>query len=369
MAKIQPISSISNFGQADDRLCVEYLGEGAIMELKAHRPYSKTITCTASSDSSSLHYSQWYLATLCCDDVCITFFDDAQNCDVHDYKSVLSWCVSVLDCSPTAQLMLKEAAEKDWKVALEDLAGGDYCIDVEQKLLILDHNALMPSALGRSDYFRNVILVTLIKALRDIWQERCHGGFDALYAPEHILLMERVRAADLDVMAVLVAWELRFEYYAPLWRHVIGSDIGDMAMVFSGYLERDPSSGFNGQALAAVFKQWFCRVQRVDICDHDTLEYLDDVLTMRDVSDPFGRKKPVKMNVEILSCLPDKTAYLQGLGAEILGDPVYAAIDNEINQTHLFHILYDLEAVIVENVPFRDAVLARMIFPDEDLNG
>jgi len=71
------------------------------------------------------------------------------------------------------------------------------------------------------------------------------------------------------------------------------------------------------------------------------------------------------MNVEILSCLPDKTAYLQGLGTEVLSDPVYSSVDNVINQTHLFHIMYDLQAVVVEDVAFRDADLARKIFPVE----
>ena len=36
-----------------------------------------------------------------------------------------------------------------------------------------------------------------------------------------------------------------------------------------------------------------------------------------------------------------------------------------INQTHLFHIIRDLETVIVGGVPFRDAGLAAKMFPDE----
>ena len=285
------------------------------------------------------------------------------NCKSQDYSSVLSWCASILDSSPSARLMLKEACDKGWKIRIENLNGGDYCIDVEQKLLILDNNSLDSTALERSNYFKNTMILTMVKALRDIWQEKRHGGFDELYSPEHILLMERIRAADLDVVSVLVAWELRSEEYSEIWRHIIGSEVGDMAMAFSGYLERDPSAQFNGQGLKHSFKQWFRCSKRIDSCDHDILEYLDDVLMISDVANPFGRKKPAKMNVEILSCLPDKTAYLQGLGAEILSDPLYSSLDNEINQTHFFHIMYDLEAVIVENVPFRDKELAKKIFP------
>lgn len=285
--------------------------------------------------------------------------------DIHDYSLVLGWCLYVLSQSPSAALMVREVVDGDWRIGLDDLHGGEYCIDVEQKLLLLDNNTLVPSALGRSNYFRNVTIVTLVKALRDIWQEKRHGGFDECYRPEHIMTLERVRAADCVVLSVLVGWELRSEDYSDIWRHLIGSENGDMAMTFSAHMEREPTSLFNGRALKAAFRQWFKDDGRVNSCDHDTLEYLDDVLAESHLSNPFGVKKPSKMNVEVLSCLPDKTAYLQGMGGEILADPLYCGMDDAINQSHLFHILYDLEAVIVENVPFRDADLARRIFPDE----
>ncbi|PCJ99098.1 MAG: hypothetical protein COA45_06550 [Zetaproteobacteria bacterium] len=356
-------SSILNVGQARNKTRIEYLGEGGTMELRANQLQKRTIDCL-SLDTLSICETQWYFAELCLDYVDVDSFEN-DDADVEDYRDILSWCASVMASSPSARLLLKEASEKDWKITAEDLRGSDYFIDVEEKLLILDNNALLPCALGKSEYFRNMMLVTMIKALRDIWQEKRHGGFDALYSPDHILLMERIRAADLDVIAVLVAWELRAEDYTDLWRHLIGSEIGDMAMCFSGYLERDPSAQFNGQALVSAYKQWFRCSKRIDSCDHDALEYMDDVLASYEAINPFGTKKPSKMNVEILSCLPDKTAYLQGLGTEILSNPVYSSVDNVINQTHLFHIMYDLQAVVVEDVPFRDADLARKIFPVE----
>ena len=335
------------------------------MELSSNNYQKRTIDCI-SIDSLSVTETQWFFAALCLDYIDSEFLDDEECSDIRDYRDVLRWCTSILGYSPSARLMLKEVCEKDWKVTLEDLRGGDYCVDVEQKLVILDNNALEPEALAGSTYFKHVTLVTMIKALRDIWQEKRHGGFDEIYGPEHILLLERVRAADLDALAILVAWELREEEYPDIWKHVIGSDLGDMAMSFCGYIERDPTAQHNGQALVATFKQWFRDVKRIDGCDHDTLEYMDDVLVAADTLNPFGKKRPTKLNVEILSCLPDKTAYLQGLGGELLNDPVYSAVDNPINQTHLFHIMYDLEAYVIEDVPFRDAELARKIFPDED---
>jgi len=290
---------------------------------------------------------------------------DDLNINLYCENDVIRWALHLLTHSDAGYVMVQEAMEKDWRITLEDLSGGEYLIDVAEKHLILDNHSMLPSALCASKYFKNTILVSLVKALRDIWQETRHGGFADKYSPEHVVIMERVRAADCDVISLMVAWELRKEGYPFIWRHIIGSDITDMALAFSQGLDHK----FYGRkelhiAMLAAFRQWFENLVRVKNCDRDALDYMDDVLAESDYQDPFGNKKPSKMNIEILSCLPDKSAYLQGKGAEILSNPLYLAMEDEINQTHLFHIMYDTEAYVVEDVPFRDADLAKRIFPE-----
>ena len=290
---------------------------------------------------------------------------DDLNIELYTENDVLRWALNLLSHSDAGYLLVREAMQKDWRICLEELSGGEYLIDVSEKLLVLDNHSMFASALCASKYFRHMILVSLIKALRDIWQENRYGGFAQKYSPEHVLILERVRAADCDVVSLMVAWELRSEGYPFIWRHMIGSEITDIALAFSGDLDHK----FYGakelnSALVRSFRQWFENPIRIRNCDRDTLDYLDDVLKNSDEQDPFGRKKPSKMNIEILSCLPDKTAYLQGKGAEILSEPLYLSMNDEINQTHLFHIMYDTEACVIEDVPFRDADLARRIFPE-----
>ena len=169
--------------------------------------------------------------------------DDDRMLVLEDKHDVLAWASAVLSASPSARAMYTEAMIAGWELSLEDLGGLDYHLDVPEKTIVLDNNALLDSALGRSEYFRNVMLVSFIRALRDVWQEKRHGAF-AEYEAESVLKLERVRAADLDIMAVLVAWELRSENIGGLWRHMIGSEEGDLAMRFSGYLERDPKAQF-----------------------------------------------------------------------------------------------------------------------------
>lgn len=292
------------------------------------------------------------------------FDDDNEYTDLHSKENILSWVTSILSMSPTARRFVKEASNDGWSLSLEDLNGPDFHLDVPDKKIILDRGELSEFALARSNYFSSVLIISLIRALRDVWQEKRNGAFDEDYTPEAILTLERVRAADLDVVAVLVAWELRCEGYNNLWRHILGSEDSDLAMRFSGYLEREPASHFTHKALAATFTQWFRSEDRVQACDHETLDYMDEVLATSEMKNPFGKSNVQKIDIERLSCLPDKTAYLQQDAAAILSDPLYAGMNDEINQSHLMHILYDVRVTIVQSVPFRNFDLAERIFPN-----
>ncbi len=315
----------------------------------------------------------WQLASLYSECLYENFVNSDDVIELHNTNNiqtkmgsaegVLCWAFSLLSISPTARILVSESAKDGWKIALEDLDGPDFHLDVPDKKIILNRGELSEHALARSNYFSSILVISLIRALRDVWQEKRNGAFDEDYTPESILTLERVRAADLDVIAVLVAWELRCEGYNNLWRHILGSEDSDLAMRFSGYLERNPSSAFTHKALAATFSQWFRCETRISVCDHEALDYMDRVLATSDMQNPFGKGKVQKIDIERLSCLPDKTAYLQHDASTILADPLYAGMNDEINQSHLMHILYDTKVTLVQNVPFRNFDLAERIFP------
>ena len=304
----------------------------------------------------------WMLDELYCDST--AFCENADNpmLVLEDRHAILSWATAILSASPTARSMVFEAMDQGWSISLEDLNGPEYHLDVPEKLIVLDNNNLVMSALGRSEYFRNVLLVAFIRALRDVWQEKRHGAFED-FESESVLKLERVRAADLDIVAMLVAWELRGEGINGLWRHMIGSEEGDIAMRFSGTMEREPASVFNGNALKEAFIQWFRSEERINTADHQTLNAMDFAVEEYGI-DAFGKKKVKALNLEILSCLPDKTAYLQGFGREIVMGPLYAGLTDPINQAHFFQIVNDMHVTRVQDVPFRDVDLAYKIFPD-----
>jgi len=287
-----------------------------------------------------------------------------QNVETPNYELILAACAMIISESPTARAMIEEAADDGWSLGCDALQNNDFILDLESKTIMIDHNGMRPNALAYSEYFQNAMMVSLTRGLRDVYQEKRHAAFDEDYGPQDVLLLERTRAADRDVVAILCAWELRSECHSEIWRHIIGSPEGDVAMAFSNYLDRDPSSLFSGKAMAAAFRQWFADLARSNAVDHETLEYLDGVLDYAEAANPFGNKHLSAGKIEQLSCMPDKKAYLQSIGTEILSSPQYAGLFDPINQSHLFHIVHDMNVVVVSDVPFQDAGLANKIFPD-----
>lgn len=278
-------------------------------------------------------------------------------------RDAMIWCARMIEESPTARMLWADAEKRGWSVGFADLKNQGFCMDATDRVILLDHFSLAPSALGRSAFFRHVLLTTFIRALRDAWHEDRVGMPEQHFSPEYVLMMERVRAADCDTVTILCGWELRGAGFSEVWRHLLGSEEGDMAIIFTRFLERDPGSLFSGAALAYAFRQWYADVSRVDGVDHDTLETLDDMMQKSDGAMHFGQNRMTAAFLEDLATLPDGKRYLAGLGEGILRDPFFAGLNDPINQTHLFHLMYDMEVVMVNNVPFRDTRLARKIFP------
>ncbi|NCC22854.1 MAG: hypothetical protein EOM26_10405 [Alphaproteobacteria bacterium] len=284
----------------------------------------------------------------------------------HSDEDVLAWCVALVQESPTGSALLSSARKDGWRFEIADLASGGFHLDVSDRRCSIDHHSLTPLALSRSAYFRNSVLMSFARALRDIWHESRLGAIERDFGPEHVLMLERARAADGDTIAVFIGWELRGAGHADVWRTIIGSEEGDVAMIFSRFLERDPAALFDGSALCYAFRQWYADETRVNSCDHEALETIDEMIEDSENGRPFGDRRLTGDVLEELSAMPDGRNYLRGMGSGILCDPFFAGLKDPVNQAHLLHIVYDLKVVRVGNVPFRDEELARKIFPENE---
>ncbi len=290
---------------------------------------------------------------------------DALN-DMHN--GVLNMILPKLMTSQTARSLMSEAAQNEWVIILGHTDGKDFLLNEDDKTIIINDHNLNNDAITRSHYFTNTILLSIVRALRDLNHEFRLGSLDEIFAPENLIIIERMRAADLDVISMLIAWELRIQNYNHLWRHILGSEKSDLAMHFSNMLERTitdkDSQSLLNKALSSTFAQWFSSEERIHLCDHETLEYMDEILLSSQTSNPFGNKILTIYDIETVSYLTNGTCYLQNNACDILNDPFYTGMNDEMNHYHLMHILHDTKVTYVQNVPFSNAELAMRIFPD-----
>lgn len=291
-----------------------------------------------------------------------------QNLEAYPYAferdmDILQWACAMAGESPAARILLREAQMEEWCIRLDDLSQNGYAIDHAARTISIDHYGFTANALGRSAYFRNAFFLSFIKALREIWHDRQGHDFEGTHRPEAILMLERARSADCETMAILVAWELRASGHSDVWRYVLGSDEGDMAMIFTRALEKDPAGFYDGSVLTRTFCQWYGDEARVNACDHATLERLDERLEQAQGAEAFGKNPMRAADAEAISKLPGGRAYLLGMGENICTDPYFSSLNDPINESHLFQVVYDSRVVMVEGVPFRDRRLAKLIFP------
>jgi hypothetical protein len=259
--------------------------------------------------------------------------------------------------------MLKEAAQAGWAVALTQLANEGYSLDTDNNIIYLDDNGFDYAVLGRSTYLRHMVVMSLVRALRDQW----HDTFDdevPAYTPETILMRERLITAEIETFAVQCAWELRSAGYSPVWRYMIGSQDGDLALSLARVLENNPSGFMDGRALVHVIRQWFKTSSRIAAADHRALDYMDDVLRRREdrCQSPFGERVLTSQDVIARTSLPESGSYLGEAAHFVLADARHYGLQNPINKAHFDHIKHDTQASFIADVPFRDPELGRRIF-------
>jgi hypothetical protein len=278
----------------------------------------------------------------------------------EDDEDVLYWLCGMAAESPAARLLLKNARDDDAYIMMADLGGQGYAIDSETLDITIDHFGFTAIALGKSAHYRNIVFLNFIRALRERWHAAQNYDFESTMRPDAVLMLERVRVADVETIAILIGWELRAAGHSDIWRSILGSDEGDMAMIFTRAIEKDPAGLYDGSALTRTLCQWYGDEVRVAETDAITLEIMDEYL---EHDGKFGRNALNANTVEMISRLPDMRPYLHGMGDNIASDPYFLCVHDTINESHLFQVIYDSNVTMVEGVPFRDSSLARKIFP------
>ena len=279
--------------------------------------------------------------------------------DIESYSELLNHYFGILEVSEASIRTFDQICDRGWTFQFDDIGNGGYFIDADNHTIWLDQYSLDAKAIAKSDYFYASAMMNLLRGLRDAWQESRWKSSTITYHPESLLMLEKMRTADSDVVAVIFAKELQEEGYDVFMRHLLASDDAFLARYFI-----NDDHLLKVQA-ASAFRSWFLEPKRVDTTDHETLCYLDTVLEDAGHGNPFGRNRLTPIEIVRMGCLPDGTSYLAGYGEAVLRDPVFAGLSDPINQAHYFHLVRDMEAYFVNGVPFRSPRLASKIFPEQ----
>lgn len=283
---------------------------------------------------------------------------------VNSAGSALAWCISVALESESAAALLFSLPLEKWTISLSGEDTG-YHFDPVTHHLVLGLDDGTADILRDSPFLRNTLFSDFLYALRDIWFETYTGELSRELKPEDTLKWERFRQADITSFSILTAWETMNAGDDSLWRHVTAFENGDMALAFVKKLSHPSLRDEKGlqDARWLAFKTWYRDHERLTLCDKDTLSYMDERL-LEDRVEAFGNKRFNADFIKTISALPGFQNYFEGYEADLTRAPEFSLLPDEICQTHLLHIISDLESIEVAGVRFRDQILANKIFPD-----
>lgn len=250
-----------------------------------------------------------------------------------------------------------------WDIAMEDMTNHAYDIDTETKIITVNSRGYLEDAVLASPYFAPQILLNIIEAARMV--RHIEWIDDALdrYHPESIVKIGRICVADSITQMIAMAWEARGEGYDNLWKHSLCGAYTDMAQCYDRVMERTLTQGYDyedatKEALSLTFRTWFTDPDRVNACDRDSMDMMDDMIFDE------GRMGKNQIDPATAVCLTlqvgDDTSYLPAdITRDIVTNPFYGAVEDPINHTHLTQIIRDNQVNEVSGIPFRDETLAR----------
>lgn len=268
---------------------------------------------------------------------------------------------AILAASPTGDDMMAGAASAGYHVQLirNDLDQID--IDTDARILFIPDAGLEPAAIARSPYFRHAFMLAFIRGLRAIDQiERAAVPFTL--RPDQALMFTRAMTADQYAVRTLVAYELKHETPA-LWRHLLGSNTGDIAVRFAHVIEGAKPHNIDTRLLTALrsaFLAWYRNEDRVNAHDHDALEKIDDDMNGRNRLLQRAIMLPGHINA---LCLVDDISYTDQILHDAIMEHDSQNLPDPINTSHLHHIMLELDVTMVNNIGFHDTRLANLIFP------
>ena len=304
------------------------------------------------------------------DDDCIDRSSIHFSCD----EDALIWGLSYIMETPLGRSMACDARFDEWAIEVDDLDKQIPQVDVQLRIIILPRGTPSIQTLSQTPHYRAQFLYNLARGLRLIWQNMNNVRTRQDLSIDDQLLWERLRNADLDVIALRMAWDLRDSDDGAMWRYMIAGDLGDVATVSAclwadnDYSEvNETQTGQLAPILLGCFQSWLGCDALLAECDSCTLDYIDERL-QKSLQDVCGQALLSPSDVLALGRIPDEGTYLAPLCRTILFAEDVRRIPDPVNEAHMQQIIEDCALLNRPSLVFRDTLLQEKIFPQQGVN-
>lgn len=187
---------------------------------------------------------------------------------------------------------------------------------------------------------RGDLLNMLARELRRNWQH-FHGALvnPMDYEPDEAILVNRAQQADVLMVSIKVAWELKLGGNSEAWDFLVGSPMSDVSRTFEIKAQTDFRSLNNGEASRAAYDKFF-EDSRTKIHDKRIIHQmlLDEAGYMK------SQKERSRVSMDLfqrLGELPHGRNYLSMSAQRTPMDTCYATVEDRSNANFLWFIKFE----------------------------
>jgi hypothetical protein len=243
--------------------------------------------------------------------------------EIEDLKALLAR-------SRTGEVLLKTALEKGLQIRYDaQTAQSQFYPRADIPVIVL--NPHRP---------QGELLNMLARELRRAWQHFNGALVNPMcFEPDEAVLVNRAQQADVFMMSVKIAWELKLVNESEAWDSMIGSPVAPVTRVFEMRAQQDFRSLNNGEAARAAYDKFFegsCTKMHDKRIIHQML--LDDIGYMR------ASKKQPRASAELfrkLGEMPHGANYLSMRSKHAPTDMCYSTVEDRSNANFLWFIKFE----------------------------
>jgi hypothetical protein len=187
---------------------------------------------------------------------------------------------------------------------------------------------------------RGELLNTLVRELRRYAQFQCGALVNPLnFEPDEAILVNRALQADVFMVSIRVAWELKLVGKEEAWNTLAGSPMADVTRIFEIKAQKDFRTLNNGDASRAAYDKFFedCRTRL-----HDKRIIHQMLLDETGYIKASGTRPRVTMDFfQRLGEMPFGKNYLSTKAQRRPNDACYAAVEDRSNANFLWFVKFE----------------------------